>query len=232
MHLALLLLYGAGLIAAWAQRVRPIAWYLGAVIALDLGRLARAAVLPPATSVREGWELVGRSAEAGLYLASIFALPALAVCVFRPSAIPSTWPILIDEKRHAVSKLRDNNRDIASGPGRKIAAAWLLLWLVVVLSYPELRGDDLMVLYDAVELGGLVVSLGCLWRWWLRGDKPSAATSCTGALIAGSVATVALPWATGQTVREAWGEIVTINVAMAGVVLGLLVRPLLRKARQ
>lgn len=83
-------------------RHRPVAWYLCVVVAVDALRWGRSLLLPPAMGPREGWELVARHAEAGLYLASILALPALAWVVFGrslqlrgmgdpPVAIASLW---------------------------------------------------------------------------------------------------------------------------------------------
>lgn len=91
---ATMALYAAALIAAVAlarrdSSCRPVAWYLGAVVVLDCCRWGRALLmghlvskLPGAHMPREGLALVLRSAEVGLYLASILALPALAVVVF------------------------------------------------------------------------------------------------------------------------------------------------------
>jgi hypothetical protein len=209
LHAALLALCLAAGVAALAlarrdRRVRPVAWYLWVTGGLDVARLVREKLLPPATGIREGWELVGRSAEVGLYLASLMALAALARVVFVRQSIK---PV------------------IYAGAG---------MWAIIVATYPALRGDALLAVYDAVELGGLLVSLLYLYRWLFGAGRPlpSPATGCTHALIGASGATVALPWATGQTVLEAWPEIVAINACMMAAVLVQLLQALARSPRK
>lgn len=204
--LALSCAAGAAAVAAIRRdpRVRPVAWYLWITIALDIGRLVRAAALPPATGIREGWELAGRHAEAGLYLASILALPALARRVFV-------------------------QRDI-----KPVILVGIGLWALLVARYPALRGEDLLSFYSAVELGGLLISLLYLHAWLFgRGrPTPSPAAGCALALVAGSAATAALPWATGCTLLEVWPDVVAINACMMAAVLVQLLQALVRRPRR
>jgi len=237
LHVSLLALSGVAGVAAVAaarrdSRVRPVAWYLWIVVVLDLLRLALSAAQPPTDDVRSGWGLAARHGEAGLYLASILALPALAVCVF---SAPKYSRCNSNDSAKTMSTSGPNPvtmwLKITNYSWWSVAAAGLGLWLFVVVAYPELRGDDLLSLYYAVELGGLLVSLLYLRRWLFDSGRPapSPAAGCAIALLAGSIATAALPWATGRTLLEVWSEVVAINACMTGAVLLQLLQVLIRR---
>lgn len=88
---AVLCLYAVAAVAAAAlarrdRGCRPVAAYLGAAVAIDLCRWGLRWAIPGATGPREGLELLGRHVEAGLYLAAILALPAMAAAVTRRGA--------------------------------------------------------------------------------------------------------------------------------------------------
>lgn len=136
---AVLCLYATAAMAAAAlarrdRGCRPVTAYLGAAVAIDLCRWGLRWAIPGATGPREGLELLGRHVEAGLYLAAILALPAMAAAVTSRRRLDVGAPI----------------------------GAGLVLWAYVVAGYPELRGEPLMGLYRAVELLAVVGSLGCL----------------------------------------------------------------------
>jgi hypothetical protein len=210
LQLATMALYvaSAGAAVALARRDpghRPVAAYLTAIVGLDGLRLARAAVLPASDGPRVGWELLVRHVECGAYLASILALPALAVVLF------CRWRV---------------------GP---LVAAGGALWLWLCGSYPELRGAGLMRIYQAVELGGVVLCGGCLAEY-LRSPRllieGAPVPILSGlALIAGTGAVTLIPRLTGESLLESWPAVVATNATMLGVVLVLQLRQLLSRAR-
>jgi hypothetical protein len=188
-------------------RNRPVAWYLVAVTAVDLLRWVRTPLLPPTTVPREGWELVLRHAEQLLYLAAILALPAMAMALFlrrRPLGLP-TWVW-------------------CSGFG-------LSIWSSLIGHYPEIRGRDLMQVYEAVEFAGIAVSVGCFIMWlrspWLLEEGPSAPVLSGLALIAGVGATAAVPRITGDWLLASWEQVVAANATGLVLVIVLQLWPLL-----
>lgn len=82
----MLLLSAAALAAALAARRRPehrpVAVYLGAVLALDLLRLGLAQLLPAGQGPYEGWAEVARAVDQGAYVALMAALSLMGVGVF------------------------------------------------------------------------------------------------------------------------------------------------------
>lgn len=82
----MLLLAAAALTAALVARLRPehrpVAVYLGAVLALDLLRLGLAQLLPAGQGPYEGWAEVVRAVDQGAYLALCAALPLMGAGVF------------------------------------------------------------------------------------------------------------------------------------------------------
>lgn len=179
---------------------RPVAWYLTGIVALDLLRLGRSALLPPANDPRVGWELVLRNLEAGAYLAVILALPALAVVLFL--------------RRHP-------------GP---VLGAWALLWLFVVASYPDLRGESLLGLYGCIEAASFAVSAGCVLSWArsprLLKDRLSSHIVSGLAIIAGSGAVLLLPQLRGLGLVTNWTAVVAVNAVMIACVLVAQLRQL------
>jgi hypothetical protein len=81
--LATLALYAAAGLAAVVSRSRPVAAYLGAVLAIDGLRWCQALLLPSPPELRTGWWLVTWWLEVGLYTGSMLALPAMAWVLFR-----------------------------------------------------------------------------------------------------------------------------------------------------
>jgi hypothetical protein len=75
-------LYAAAALAAVVSRSRPVAGYLGAVLAIDAVRWTQALLLPSPPELRAGWWLVAWWLEVGLYVGSMLALPAMAVALF------------------------------------------------------------------------------------------------------------------------------------------------------
>lgn len=203
---ATLALYAAAAIAAVAltrrdPRHRPVAWYLCAVVALDGGRWVRALLLEPSPGPRVGWDLVLRHAEVGLYLASILALPALAVVVFGHDAGradsrarreriprdlravgPGAW--LQDPRSLGGAVVRgagaeqaadDRHRGAAARPGRYQGAAAILIAWLGLWSY-------LIADYPALSGAGLmriyelvevgaVLFSGLCFARWLSGPR-------------------------------------------------------------
>jgi hypothetical protein len=73
----------AALVARRRREHRPVAVYLGAVLALDVLRLGLAQLLPAGQGPYEGWAEVVRAVDQGAYLALCAALPVvLGVGVF------------------------------------------------------------------------------------------------------------------------------------------------------
>lgn len=247
LQLTTLALYAAaaGAAVALARRDRrawPVAAYLGATVVLDGCRWLRALLLPSAEGIRTGLDLWLRQAEVGLYLASILALPAMAVVLY----------------------LRRGYRELPI-----VAAAWVFLATWIAGSYPELRGAALLRIYDLVELGAVVAALGCAGSWplcltagaatWqndprffrLATGAPSTGEDGKGgmragrfgapavprfvspphlaglALIAGPASIACLPWLTSDTVLDGWPYIVAGNALTVGACLVLLLWGLL-----
>ncbi len=184
----------------------PIAVYLAAVFSLDLLRLARTALLPATTAPRQGWELIARHLDCGAYLATILALPAMALALFlRRSPVPV----------------------MVAGAGA---------WLVLMFRYPELRGHQLVEVYGAIELAGVVFAVGCLIMW-LRSDRllkdgPSVPVMSALALIAAAAGACIVPRITGATLLEAWPLVVAVNALVMALVLLAHLRLLWEEARQ
>lgn len=202
---AALVLYAAAAAASIAnrdRRNRPVAWYLGAVVLLELLRLGFGAVLP-ADGQCEGLLLIARHADSAAYLAVSMALPAMAMALF----------------------LR--RRPWAMG------AAHLLVWGALVLSYPTVRGDSLMAVYAAVDLGGIAVSIGCFLMWTrsrrFYAEWGSAPMLSGQALIAAAMAICLLPRLTGKTLLSGWSMVVAANAFMVACVAAFQLRSLLAK---
>jgi hypothetical protein len=72
----------AALVAHRRPEHRPVAVYLGAVLALDLLRLGLAQLLPPGQGPYEGWAEAARAVDQGAYVGLMVALPLMGVGVF------------------------------------------------------------------------------------------------------------------------------------------------------
>jgi hypothetical protein len=247
LQLATLALYLAALAAASAlagrdRRAIPVVGYLGAVVAIDLLQLLRAALLPPATGIRTGWDLVLRQAEVGLYVGSMLALPAMAVALFprlrtKSSSDNARLQPSFPRGRPAVSKYMNHLGYlwVANSP-RGFLTAWLTLWLLIAGSYPDLRGPALLRIYDFVELGAIVVVLACVGAWIRSGrviDEHRSPAHLAGlALIAGPAATNLVAWFPGGDVLEEWRFVVGANAVAVGTSLVLLLWGLTRAGRR
>lgn len=178
-------------------RSRPVAVYLGAVVALDVLRYMLAAALPDASQgPPRGTALLLRHLSQGAYLGTIAAQPALAVALFfrrRPAPV---------------------------------ALAAVLLWVVVVGAYPWLRGPALLELYSCAEVAGLVCS-GAAFASWLRSPQLLEEAACPHiwaglAILAGTGAVALIPRLTGAWLLASWPAVVLVNgamVALAGLLL-------------
>lgn len=74
--------FTAALVARHRPEHRPVAVYLGAVLALDLLRLGLAQLLPAGPGPYEGWAEVVRAVDQGAYVALCAALPVMGVGIF------------------------------------------------------------------------------------------------------------------------------------------------------
>jgi hypothetical protein len=210
LSVAVQLLYFAAFLAALAvghqsRRHRPVAVYLGAVLAIDLIRAAaEACLLPPPLGAYQGWLLLLRHLDQGAYFALLLAGPALALVVF--AGLKSRWPI---------------------------AGTWAALWLVGGLGYPGLRGDTLLELYSAVEAAGGLLAVVLFVRWALRhpeqlaikGVPPAVAASVV--LLGASLVASALPSLAGTQTLARWPAIVGLHGVALAVVLALQLQALI-----
>jgi hypothetical protein len=176
------------------RRRGPVAWYLVVVVGLDLLRLGLRQLLPPGPAAREGFALLLRHASQAAYLGLILAIPALAMALFLRRR---PWPV---------------------------AGAWAAVALVVVATYPELRGPELLRAYSALELVGGLGAVGCFVAWRRRRERLTVEHACGIVLISASLATVALPPLLGAGVLERWPVIVALHALAFGVVLALQLR--------
>ena len=121
-------------------------------------------------------------------------------------------------------------------PPIAIAGAWLLLTAWLIADYPALSGAGLMRVYHLVEVGAVLFSGLCLFRWLRSGqllrEGLSPAVACTLALMSGPVATVAAPYLTRRPTLEAWPGIVAANAVAVGITLVLQLHWLLRARRR
>jgi hypothetical protein len=207
---AVKLLYLAAFLAALAvgyrnRRHRPVAVYLGAVLAIDMIRAAaEACLLPPPPRPYQGWLLLLRHLDQGAYFALLLAGPALALAVF--TGLKSRWPI---------------------------AVTWAALWLVGWLGYPELRGGALLKLYSAVEAAGGLLAVVLFVRWALRhpellaikGVPPAVAVSVV--LLGASLVASVLPSLAGAQTLARWPAIVGLHGVALAAVLVLQLRALI-----
>jgi hypothetical protein len=188
----------AGLVLARRDaRHRPVAGYLAAVLGLDLLRLGLHQVLPPGSGERHGVALLLRHLDQGAYLGVLLAPAAMAMSLFLRRR---PWPIVV---------------------------AGAAAWAMVVLSYPALRGADLLRFYTAVELAGGLAAAGMFVTWarssWLSCSVPIMAGIV---LIAASLASIAVPALTGAGALARWPAIVALNGVALAAVLALQLRAL------
>lgn len=233
---AVLCLYAAAAVAAAAlarrdRSCRPVAAYLGAVVAIDLCRWALRWAAAGAAEPPGGAELLGRHLEAALYLGAILALPGLAVAVVfgKPGPKPNHGAADRGTVGGNVIDCAHGWLIVARGPTRKIFFAGIGLWLLIALD-PELRGAELLRLYQATELVAVLGSLGCLVarlgssRWQQEGA--TVPLRATATLTAATAASMVAPRMAGGYL-EAWPLVVGVNGLAAGYVLAMCVSGLL-----
>jgi hypothetical protein len=194
--LATIALYAGAAIAAVLNRYRAVALYLGAVLAIDGLRWCQALLLPHAPELRAGWWLLLWWFEVGPYLASILALPMMAIALFSKSKRLRYIPLL-----------------------------WLFATIVIAGSYPHIRGQAIMRIYDTAELFAVTVSFFCIGLWvrsgrvLVEGRSPEHLAGL--ALIAGPAGSILLPMIGGDTLKD-WRFIVAGNAVAVGIALVLL----------
>jgi hypothetical protein len=132
------------------QRVeyRPVAWFLGGMTAIDVGRfvLARVVDFEGAPRPHVGMVRLAFHADELGFLAWPAGLAALALVVF---AARRSWPVL---------------------------AVYLATWAALVALYPSawVRGDGLRRVYLAAFLVGLLTYVASLAKWGAKRVKPEA----------------------------------------------------------
>jgi len=191
----------APVLARRDARHRPVAWYLVAVLGLDLLRLGLHQALPPGPGERHDVALLLRHLDQGAYLGLLLAPAAMAMALFlrrRP------WPV---------------------------AVAGAAAWAVVVFGYPALRGADLLRVYTAIELAGGLAAVGMFLTWTrsprLDEERHSAPVMTGIVLVGGSLASVAVPALTGDGTLARWPVIVALNGVALAAALALQLRALL-----
>ncbi len=208
LHLATLALFvvtaaAAVTLAKKDKRNRPVAWYLAAVVALELFRfgLRRLLPIPPPSGPLEGWARIVRHADLATYLGLIMVLPAMTMALFlrrRP------W---------------------------LIGVLYVAICAVLISSYPTIRGDELMLIYTAIELAGVIASIG-FFIMWLRSprllEEGNSVPIMSGAtLMAASLAAAVLPQMTGPKLLAQWQLVVAGNALTLALVLVFQLRYLL-----
>jgi len=183
----------------------PVAWYLVAVVALDLVRLGLRQLLPnpPPAGQLEGWDLLLRHIDQAAYLGLIMVVPAMNMALFlrkRPWAI---------------------------------GVVFVAVCAVLTGSYPAIRGNELLEIYTAIELAGVVASAG-FFIMWLRSprllEEGASVPIMSGVVLtSGNLVTVVLPPLTGAGVLTKWPIVVALHAVCFGIVLVFQLRYLLTK---
>lgn len=192
----------AAIVAFRDSRHRPIAWYLVAILGLDLLRLGLRQLLPPGPTERQGAALLLRHLDQGAYLGLILAVPAMSMALFlrrRP------WVI---------------------------AVVHVAIWTAVVIGYPVLRGVALLRLYTAIELAGGIASAGMFIMWTRSHEGASVPIMSGLVLAAASLATVVVPSLVGEGALVLWPVIVALHGVAFAVVMVLQLRVLLGNSRR
>lgn len=178
-------------------RHKPVAWYLAAVLSLDVLRLGFSQLLPLGPAERQGTALLLRHLDQGAYLGLILAPSAMAMALFlrrRP------WPVLV---------------------------AHVVFWAMVVLSYPVLRGFKLLELYSAAELSGGLASVGMFAMWTRQRAEATVSIKSGTVLAFARLAVVLVPALVGEGALANWLAIVGLHGVALAVVLALQLRVLL-----
>lgn len=200
---ATIALYAVTAIAAVLNRSRAVVVYLVTVLVIDCLRWCKALLLPNTQELRSGWWLLLWWIEVGLYLASILALPTMAIALF----------LKLDRCRY-------------------MYILWLTATVVIAGSYPSLRGQAIMRIYDIIELFAVVLSLFCACSW-VRSERVltegrSAEHLAGLALISGPIGAVSLPLIGGDMLKD-WRFLVAGNAVSVGIALVLLLCGATRK---
>lgn len=186
----------AGLVARRAPQHRPIAWALGACLALDV--LRALAPLP-------------YSLELGLSLAPAALSMWVASWVFAQNGKPAAF-VTWRRNCHGIPIL-----------SRLALAAWVGLAVVADLLDPRLARTWLPALALAVSV---VVQGALVMRWRLRDGPLTVAQACALVLLAGDAFGLLgpagpLPWADFVDVRAAWwlvaGQAALVALALVGI---------------
>ena len=209
LHIATLTLFVATTAAAVAvakkeKRHRPVAWYLVSVVGLEQVRFGLSQLLPATTEQREGLALAVRHADMAAYLALIMVVPAMNMALFL-------------RKRPWI-----------------IGVVYLATAVVLIASYPAIRGNELLEIYTAIELAGVIASVG-FWIMWVFSPRltedRAISVHVTSAVVLTStnMATVVLPALTGPEVLAKWSIIVALHATAFAFVLVFQLRYLLMR---
>jgi len=185
---------------------RPIAWYLVGIVALDLVRLGVSQLLPttPPSAPVVGSVLFARHVDVAAYLGQIMLLPAMTMALFL-------------RKRPWI-----------------IGVVYLAIAVVLIASYPSIRGNELLEIYTGIELASVVASFG-FWIMWLCSprlteDRAVSVHITSGVVLTSTnMATVVLPPLTGPGILAKWPIFVALHASSFAFVLVFQLRYLLMK---
>jgi hypothetical protein len=115
-----------------------------------------------------------------------------------------------------------------------IAVVGVVLWLTIVVSYPDLRGNALLELYSVAELAGALLAVGCFVMWTTspRAEKGSVSVQSGVILTGASLATVVVPSLFGPLALERWTAIMALHALAFAAVLALQLRTLTQKTNR
>ena len=184
------------------ERHRPVAAYIATVLAVDIGRLIVAQLLPPAApaspytgTLRALWHV-----EQSAYLGSILALPAMFMALFlrrRP------W---------------------------LIGGIWLISAVLLAALYPGVRGAALLRVYSAAELAAALACVGFFVTWLASGrvseDGVTVSVICATTLLGAHLMVAVMPQLGGAKTLITWPVVVATHAIITAIVLVLQLRVL------